>query len=224
MALPQNWQTIAAYLISHGYTPVAAAGILGNIEQESGGDPESVGSGGGGLIGFTPLPAGYVTGHPAQDLQTQLAAIITYNNRQGQMYIAQLNRSRTPEQAAILYQNTFERPATATENQANRTGSARDVYNALVGSQGTGGFSPTDLLSTLYEGLTGSAYGDTSGVANTAVNVAQNAPNLMGDLERVGKYALAAGLVLVGVYFIGRRENVIPSPAAAITTAAKVAK
>ena len=47
----------------------AAAGIAGNIYQESKGNPESVGSGGGGLIGWTPLPSGFVTGNVQADLQ-----------------------------------------------------------------------------------------------------------------------------------------------------------
>jgi LysM repeat protein len=75
-----NYAAIVSFLTSHGYTGNAAAGIAGNIWQESGGTPESVGDGGGGLIGWTPLPGGYVTANPAADLQTQLAAIVTFNH------------------------------------------------------------------------------------------------------------------------------------------------
>ena len=77
--VPANYAAIVSFLTSHGYTGNAAAGIAGNIWQESDGNPESVGDGGGGLIGWTPLPGGYVTGNPAADLQTQLAAILTFN-------------------------------------------------------------------------------------------------------------------------------------------------
>jgi len=73
--LPENYGAIVSYLMAHGYTGLAAAGIAGNIYQESKGNPESVGSGGGGLIGFTPLPGGYVTGNVGADLLTQLAAV-----------------------------------------------------------------------------------------------------------------------------------------------------
>jgi hypothetical protein len=65
--LPANYAAIVGFLTSHGYTGNAAAGIAGNIYQESGGNPESEGDGGGGLIGWTPLPGGYVTGNPAAD-------------------------------------------------------------------------------------------------------------------------------------------------------------
>ncbi len=107
--LPANYQAIVDFLTAHGYTDMAAAGIAGNIYQESKGDPESVGSGGGGLIGWTPLPAGLVTGNPATDLQTQLTALLTYNQQWAQ-YIPMLNAATTPTQAADVFMDYFERP------------------------------------------------------------------------------------------------------------------
>ena len=74
--VPANYAAIVGFLTAHGYTGNAAAGIAGNIWQESDGNPESVGDGGGGLIGWTPLPGGYVTGNPSADLQTQLSGIL----------------------------------------------------------------------------------------------------------------------------------------------------
>jgi Phage tail lysozyme len=107
--LPANYAAIVGYLTAHGYTAVAAAGIAGNIYQESGGNPESVGSGGGGLIGWTPLPAGFVTGNPSADLQTQLAAVLTFNQQWSQ-YIPALNAAASATAAADIYMNDFERP------------------------------------------------------------------------------------------------------------------
>jgi hypothetical protein len=106
--LPANYATIVSFLTAHGYTGIAAAGIAGNIYQESGGNPESAGSGGGGLIGWTPLPSGMVTGNPAADLQTQLAAILTFNQQWSQ-YLPALNAATTPAQAADIYVTDFER-------------------------------------------------------------------------------------------------------------------
>jgi hypothetical protein len=125
--LPQNYATIVRFLTSHGYTRNAAAGIAGNIYQESKGNPESVGSGGGGLIGFTPLPAGYVTGNPAADLRTQLNAILTYNQQWSQ-YIPALNAASNATQAADIYMNYFERPG--IPEAANREGAAAAVASA----------------------------------------------------------------------------------------------
>ncbi len=107
--LPLNYATIVSFLTSHGYTDMAAVGMAGNIYQESKGDPESVGTGGGGLIGWTPLPAGFVTGNAAADLQTQLGALLTYNQQWAQ-YIPALNAATNPTQAADIYMNYFERP------------------------------------------------------------------------------------------------------------------
>jgi hypothetical protein len=118
--LPANYAAIMSFLTSHGYTGNAAAGIAGNIYQESGGNPESEGDGGGGLIGWTPLPGGYVTGNPAADLQTQLAAILAFNHIWAQ-YIPALNAASSPAAAADIYVTDFERagiPAAGTREAA----------------------------------------------------------------------------------------------------------
>jgi hypothetical protein len=118
--LPANYAAIMSFLTSHGYTGNAAAGIAGNIYQESGGNPESEGDGGGGLIGWTPLPGGYVTGNASADLQTQLAAILTFNKIWSQ-YIPALNAASSPAAAADIYVTDFERagiPAAGTREAA----------------------------------------------------------------------------------------------------------
>jgi hypothetical protein len=125
--LPANVTAIVSFLLANGYSDNAAAGIAGNIYQESKGDPESEGMGGGGLIGFTPLPAGYVTGNPAADLQTQLSAVLTYNQGWSQ-YLPALNSAASPSDAASIYVTDFERagiPAADT-----REASAQDVASA----------------------------------------------------------------------------------------------
>jgi len=125
--LPANYATIVRFLTSNGYTGIAAAGIAGNVYQESKGDPESVGSGGGGLIGWTPLPAGYVTGNPAADLQTQLQAILVYN-QQWSAYLPALNAATSATAAADIYMNDFERPGIPAAS--NREAAANAVATA----------------------------------------------------------------------------------------------
>jgi hypothetical protein len=125
--LPANYAAIVDFLTAHGYTDMAAAGIAGNIYQESKGDPESVGSGGGGLIGWTPLPAGLVTGNPAADLQAQLSALLTYNQQWAQ-YIPMLNAATTPTQAAEVFMDYFERPGIPAAY--NRESAAQAVAQA----------------------------------------------------------------------------------------------
>jgi hypothetical protein len=125
--LPLNYATIVNFLVANGYTPMGAVGVAGNIYQESKGDPESIGSGGGGLIGWTPLPAGYVTGNAAADLQTQLTALLGYNQQWAQ-YIPMLNAASSPTDAADIYMNYFERPGDPAA--ANREGAAVAVAQA----------------------------------------------------------------------------------------------
>jgi len=125
--LPANYATIVDFLVAHGYTKMAAVGIAGNIFQESRGEPESVGTGGGGLIGWTPLPAGFVTGDVAADLQTQLAALLTYNQQWAQ-YVPMLNAATSPAGAADVYMNYFERPGIPAAS--NREGAAIAVAQA----------------------------------------------------------------------------------------------
>ena len=125
--VPANYAAIVNFLTSHGYTGNAAAGIAGNIWQESGGNPESVGDGGGGLIGWTPLPGGYVTGNPSADLQTQLAAILTFNQIWSQ-YIPALNAASSPAAAAAIYVTDFERAGIPAVG--NREAAAEAVASA----------------------------------------------------------------------------------------------
>ena len=125
--LPENYAAIVGFLTTHGYTRFAAAGIAGNMYQESKGNPESVGTGGGGLIGWTPLPPGFVTGNPAADLRTQLAAVLTYNQQWSQ-YIPALNAATSATQAADIYMTYFERPGLPVV--ANREGAAAAVASA----------------------------------------------------------------------------------------------
>ncbi|MGI8446730.1 MAG: phage tail tip lysozyme [Streptosporangiaceae bacterium] len=125
--VPANYAAIVNFLTSHGYTGNAAAGIAGNIWQESGGNPESVGDGGGGLIGWTPLPGGYVTGNYSADLQTQLAAVLTFNQIWSQ-YIPALNVASSPGAAAAIYVTDFERAGIPAVG--NRDAAAQAVASA----------------------------------------------------------------------------------------------
>ncbi len=125
--LPANVTAIVSFLLANGYSHNAAAGIAGNIYQESKGDPESVGSGGGGLIGWTPLPAGFITGNVTADLKTQLAQILVYNQIWSQ-FLPALNAAASPADAASIYVTDFERagiPAAST-----REASAEAVASA----------------------------------------------------------------------------------------------
>jgi LysM repeat protein len=108
---------VAQFLQENGYSKAAAAGVASCVDGESGGNPESVGSGGGGLIGWTPIGSAapnsnIITGNAEQDMMTQLQDILFYNSNEiGQAQVAQLNSIGDPLQAADFYSQNFEKPA-----------------------------------------------------------------------------------------------------------------
>lgn len=117
----------ALFLFRDGYSAAGAAGVVACIAGESAGNVESVGSGGGGLIGWTPLPFGMVTGNVSRDRATQLAALLHYNNVNGPT--GELKMMTNPAYAADFYSQRFERPAVT--NSDVRYNVANTVYANL---------------------------------------------------------------------------------------------
>jgi hypothetical protein len=159
MAVPANAKTIWDYLISHGLSQNAAAGILGNIEQESGGNPAAGNwPGNYGLIQWTPASQ-YFSSPPS--LSQQLAAIISYIKANGS--IADINaHASTPQAAAAYFSNKYERPDPAVANLPNREQSAADVLAAArsgrwpsssgSSSSGGGGLGFFNWLDAIWRG------------------------------------------------------------------------
>jgi hypothetical protein len=133
-----NMEQVAEYLVEHGYTKIAAAGICGCIAGESAGNPESVGSGGAGLIGWTPPSSArpitdIVTGNASKDLASQMEDIVTYNETSGGS-ITELNAQSNPTAAADFYSQNFERPA-VTDSDV-RASVANQIYAYLQSGGG----------------------------------------------------------------------------------------
>jgi uncharacterized protein YukE len=129
-----NELTVAMFLVEHGYSKAAAAGIAACIAGESQGDPESVGSGGWGLIGWTPQFSGqyqnlYPTHNQAADLAKQMPAILAYNNGKGG--VGALNSITDPVAAARYYSKNFEGPLVTFSDV--RPDVATAVFKALGG-------------------------------------------------------------------------------------------
>jgi hypothetical protein len=126
-----NYLTIAKYLVANGYTAIAAAGIVGCVAGESSGNPESVGAGSYGIIQEQGSQyASLVTGDASKDLDTQLAALIAYNNAQGSGLIAMLNAQTSPVAAADFYSQYFERPLVKDSDVVSSV--ATSVYAQLT--------------------------------------------------------------------------------------------
>lgn len=129
----QNYITVAKFLVGNGYSNAAAAGITGCIAGESHGDPEQIGDQGTsfGLIQeHGSQYSGLVTGNASQDLDTQMSALLAYNNAQGSGLISMLNSITDPVQAAYFYSEHFERPAVKDSDVV--TSVAQSVYTSLI--------------------------------------------------------------------------------------------
>jgi len=128
---------IGQYLVDNGYSKAAAAGVASCIDGESGGNPESVGSGGGGLIGWTPLGSAQpnsniITGNASADMMTQLADILFYNSNEiGQAAVTELNAQTDPVAAADFYSQRFERPAVTDSDVVPSV--AEQIFSELGG-------------------------------------------------------------------------------------------
>lgn len=126
--------TVARYVLSHGGNLFAAAGIAGTVAGESGGDPESVGTGGAGLIGWTPPSSAYpflplVTGNPGRDMGVQLVDMMAYIARNGG--IGAINATGSALAAAELFSRAYERPAVLYSDI--RPSVVAQIYSALGG-------------------------------------------------------------------------------------------
>jgi LysM repeat protein len=132
-----NLLAIGQFLVGNGYSKAAAAGIASCIDGESEGNPESVGDGGGGLIGWTPLSsaqpsANVVTGNVEQDMLTQLNDILFYNSHEiGQSAVNQLNSISDPVAAADFFSQNFERPAVTDSDVVPSV--AQQIFSDLGG-------------------------------------------------------------------------------------------
>ena len=132
-----NLLAIGQYLVDNGYSKAAAAGVASCVDGESRGNPESVGSGGGGLIGWTPLGsaapnANIVTGNASADMLAQLADILYYNSNEiGASQVAELNSQTDPVAAADFFSQHFEKPAVTDSDVQPSV--AEQVFSELGG-------------------------------------------------------------------------------------------
>lgn len=147
---------IGRILLAHGLNKIGAAGIIGNALQESGWNPGSVGSGGGGLWGFTASPNSLAdlqafakaSRKPWTDVGLQTQFLV--NHVPGSV-IRALNAQSSAGAAAAYFMNSWERPYAPTENLPRREAGARIAFKmgyaagGKVGSTGTASTSSSGL-------------------------------------------------------------------------------
>jgi hypothetical protein len=183
-----NLVDIADYLVKNGFTDQAAAGVAATIAGESTGNPESVGSGGNGLIGWTPPKGGIITGNANADMATQLPDVLQYADQNGAEALSrggvslQTLANMTNVQQAATDWSAFEGPLVKNSDVTNL---GPQILTAMgdpsSGSQGgSTTAAPTGFLSDLMSLL---------GLTNS------------GDmLERAGLIILGGLLLLIGVW------------------------
>lgn len=229
MSIPENAEQLYGYLTGHGLTPTAAAGILGNIGQESGGNPYAgAWPSNYGLIQWTPASS-YFSAPPT--FAEQEAGIITYIDANGG--IQRINAAATsPAAAALYFSEEYERPAAWAANNANREAIAQAVATAARSGQWAtstgsrtvraGGTSTTagQTVSTAGGTLTAGTGTPTGGTTTTAgptglggffsalLNLEENASGYAMRVGEIiaGTLALSVGIVLIAAV-LARRER-----------------
>ena len=117
-APPPGTQTagqVVRYLESQGFAPFGAAGIEGNLQQESGLNPtESDGAGGGGLAQwkaswYQPMSA-WATGHGLSptSMAGQLEYLAFDVRSSYPQLVSELNSATSPQEAATMFETTYE--------------------------------------------------------------------------------------------------------------------
>lgn len=117
----QNGTTIYKYLRSAGYAPIQAAGAIAAIYGESSWNAEAVGTGGAGLLAWTPpstmtkygatcKAAGIGSKTVQQDFDSQLPAILSYVSETGASgAVTMMAGASTVTQAAEIWGQKVEK-------------------------------------------------------------------------------------------------------------------
>lgn len=134
----QKAAAIADYLESRGLSPLAVAGIVGNLAQEAQGGRGNFGtamSGDQGSVGLAQwrlerkdelLKFAATQGAPATDIKVQLDFLVAEAKRRGDLDA--VNAARSPAQAAEIFMRRFERPEESAANLDYRQAVAEDVF------------------------------------------------------------------------------------------------
>jgi hypothetical protein len=179
-----------AYFISKGLTPAQAAGIVGNFKQESGLNPQAAGGG---------LDQGQGSRFHGGTLQQQLDGIWSELVGSERNTLAALKRASSPEEAARIFSNLFERPGIPA--LSNRERYAREAYNVTKSQKGfkeiIPGESKIPLLGSLFEGAQGAG----EKVGKAGENAVTSLPGVGGALKGLG------GVEKIGETIVGWVEN-----------------
>lgn len=199
---------------NNGFSDAATAGIMGNIEQESGFDPARRQNGGGPAAGlfqwenankktkrWASLDAyAKQKGTDWTDLQTQLEYALTemgttenwawshYKDKSGISTLDEFKKMTNPEDAANAFMVSFERPNAAKSGIDNRKAAAVKYYNQYTGSNLVPIASSTGTTGTSTSGSSSSSSSSgLSGLIDTIFGAMFNSvlPKLTGAAGQI---------------------------------------
>jgi murein DD-endopeptidase MepM/ murein hydrolase activator NlpD len=139
-------QQVFQFFRAHGFSPAQSAGIVGNFQQESSLNPQS--SGGG-------LDQGQGARYHPGSLGHQLQAILGELQGPERGTLQALKGAQTPQQAALIFSQRFERPEAAAANNAGRQRYAAEAlhrYGGLAGANISGGEGGTPQSTGTHAG------------------------------------------------------------------------
>lgn len=213
MSLPTgeflNAQAIYKGLLALGLTPNAAAGVAGNIYQESHGNPTAGNAAGGGLFGETIANGGSASGGSLTEQMSALAKYIAANGS-----IADINaHASTPKEAADYFSSRYERPG--IPQLSNREAAADWVaQSAQSGNWGAGVTVNTSAGSSGDGGLLGipsqitGFFGDANTFITMLMWIAQPTSWL-----RIGAFIVGVALLLFAIHAliaVGEGSDIMP--------------
>jgi tail lysozyme len=234
--IPENGKVIYGFLRAEGFSLNAAAGIMGNIEQESGGNPNA---------GSNPPGKGLIQqlGDPGGTLKTELQRMMTYIRANGSVKDINAHAS-TPAEAALWFSGKYERPG--IPDNANRVASANLVAEAARKNDwstsssltsGGGGNAALGLSGGLSAGaeavpgfgFLGQGITAITGVGETLGDVATAVAGISNDLStmmhfvaalfrpqlwlRIGAFVIGVFALAAGAFFMGKAAGIhVPTP------------
>jgi hypothetical protein len=143
-----NEEQALQYLVNRGFAPHQAAGILGNLAQESGLNPNAVGDGGAayGLAQWRGPRRTALINYARQNrrnpnaMDTQLDFLVDELQGTEKRALDSLVSAKTPQEAAIAFSRDYERPG--KPNNERRVGLAQRFMNAVVPGAEAGELPP----------------------------------------------------------------------------------
>ncbi len=216
MPVPSNAKLIYSLLTAAGLSANAAAGILGNIEQESGGDTQA-GSypGSYGLIQWTPANQSTYTVPNNSSVATQVGYILKYIAANGS--ISDINKNATsPSAAALYFSNNYERPLASAANNPNREQSAVEVAQAAQSGNWPQAAALSDVTAATSDSIS-------TPIGNIGIPGLSDVTNFFNGIIwltkpsswlRIGAFALAFVFVIGAVIVFTKADTKIKLPSA----------